>query len=169
MFKQLAYRAALGFALIAGAVIGLAAPIPFVPSTAPFNEPNQEVATLNALINQLNGQTSYAPAQLISIGQFCANTAGATPQTCNGQRGIASFTGVTAAGNANSAAQVINNSFLTAASNCQVNINGTTAAGASGPVVSTAIPGAGTLTVIISNTTATTTGASTFNLGFNCT
>src|SRR6266702_3592038 len=97
MRKQLVGLLA-GLALISG--YAAATTLPQVPSSATFSEPSQIVATLNALINQLNGlpggYTANSGTSIPSIGLYCANAAaGATPQVCNGSRGLVAYTGIT--------------------------------------------------------------------------
>jgi hypothetical protein len=150
-------------AVVAGAV--LAAPLPSVPNNGPVNPVVSN--DLNLLINQLNGFTGYSgTAQIVTLGQGCS-ASGATPQTCNGQQGQVSFTGVTAAANTNAAVQTINNSFVTTASKCLVTLQ-TAGAASSGPVVSSVVPGAGTLAITLTNATATSTGSFTPQFAFYC-
>jgi len=166
-FMKWAFGAALALALSAAAI---AANLPQVPSSASFSDPSQIVGTLNQWSLYLSGQPNAmgtpATAGNFGLGTYCT-ASGATPQTCNGSRGQVSFTNVTAAGNTNATAQVINNSMVTAASACTVTLQ-VAGAGGSGPVVTSAVPGAGTLTVVISNATATTTGSFTPTLAFQC-
>ncbi|MDE2471869.1 MAG: hypothetical protein KGL35_24875 [Bradyrhizobium sp.] len=152
----------------------LAGGVPQLPSTSTYSEPSQIVGTLNALINQLNGLPSgsggYAAQSngAVSIGSFCQPASGATPLTCNGQRGIATFTGVTVAA-VSTAAVVVNDSQVTANSACTAQIISDNSAAASFPYIRSVVPTAGVLTVNISNAAAaTSTGASTFGIAFNC-
>lgn len=163
------------FVLALSTVLAFAGGVPSVPVNPTFSDPSQIIGTLNALIQNLNGQfpnpmTPTAPAQgpasMVSLGAFCT-ASGATPQTCNGQRGTVTFTGVTAAANTNATAQVINNSFVNANNACQVTLN-TAGAANSGPVVSSVVAGTGTITITLTNATATTTGAFSPQFTFNC-
>jgi len=163
---------ALFLGAIGGSMVGFGGGVPLIPSSPQFSEPSQIVGTLNAFINQLNGfplgSGGYAAqsGNIVSIGSFCQPAAGATPLTCNAARGIASFTGVTVAGNAN-ATVVVNNSNIATTSACTAGIlNNPTAA--AGPAVSSITPTAGVMTIVLTNATATTTGAQTYNIGFNC-
>lgn|SRR5215472_7386139 len=163
-------KVAIAFGLFLGAfAVSWAVNIPLVPSSSPFSEPSQIVGTLNTLINTLQGQptaiNNNAPA-IVSIGSFCTAN-GATPQTCNGQRGAVTFTGVTAAANTNATAQVVSNSLVTAASSCNVTLQ-TAGAANSGPVISSVVPTAGTLTITLTNATATSTGSFNPVFNFNC-
>jgi hypothetical protein len=142
-----------------------------VPSTPQFNEPSQLVATLNALIQMLNGLpnpiTVTAPTTVMGVGTFCTNTAGGSPQTCNGQRGAALFTGITVAATGTTQNIVVTNSFITAGSNCNVQPNTAFTAG-SGVIVATAVPAAGTLTLTLVNAGTTANAVTTGTFGFNC-
>lgn len=154
-------------------VIGIAAKVlatgvPAMPNSAPFNDPASQLQNMQMLIQQLNGLPAYAPAQIMGVGGYCS-ASGATPQACNAQRGLVSFTGVTVAA-VSTGAVVINNSLVNAQSNCQANLNSDNSAAASFPYVRSVVSGAGTITVNISNAAAaTSTGASTFGVLFNCT
>jgi hypothetical protein len=128
---------------------------------------------MNALINQLNGNTAanggYAAAANgnVSLGTFCTAT-GATPQTCNGQRGSIAFTGLAgplATGTVSTV--VITNSAITTSSVCSANWISPFTAG-SGVTVATATPTASTLTVISVNAGTTTNAVSAATLAFNC-
>lgn len=166
MFKRLA-TLILGGLLFANPVF--AANLPLMPSTGQYSEPSQIVGTLNALIQQLNGQQGYAtPNAIVNIGAYCANaTAGATPQVCNGQRGAVAFTtlGVTTTGTVMTT--VITNSAITASSVCVANWITAFTAG-SGVTVATAVPSAGSLSVISVNAGTTANAVTTGTLGFNC-
>jgi len=156
---------------IGGSMVGFGGGVPLVPSSPTFSEPSQIVSTLNAFVNQLNGNAAgaggYAPAGVVSIGGFCTAT-GATPQTCNTQRGLVSFTGVTVAG-VSTGNVVINNSLITAGNSCRASIVADNSAAASFPYIRSVVSGSGTLTVAISNAAAaTSTGSSTFGVLFNC-
>lgn len=163
-------------ALALTASLAFAGGVPSVPVNPNFSDPSQIIGTLNALIQNLNGQfpnpmTPVAPAQgpagIVSLGAFCT-ASGATPQTCNGQRGLVSFTGVTVAGVATGAV-VINNSFVNANNNCQASIISDNSAAGSFPYIRSVVPTTGVLTVNISNAAAaTSTGSSTFGISFNC-
>lgn len=152
----------------------LAGGMPTLPSTSQYSEPSQIVGTLNAIINQMNGNAlgagGYAaqPGNIMSLGQFCT-ASGATPQTCAAQRGNVSFTGVTVAGVATGNV-VINNSLITANNVCRAWITADNSAAASFPYIRSVVTGSGTITVAISNAAAaTSTGSSTFGVGFDCT
>jgi hypothetical protein len=167
MLKRL--FAAAGF-FVGALVLAWSANIPLIPSTPAFNEPSQIVGTLNTFINTLQGQptaiNNNTPA-VVSFGTYCT-ASGATPQTCNGQRGTATFTGVTVAA-VSTGNVVINNNLVTAASSCQVTITADNSAAGSFPYPRSVVTGAGTITVAISNAAAaTTTGASSFGVAFNC-
>lgn len=174
MFRKvlLAIGLVLGAAL--GASIGFGGGVPLIPSTAPFSEPNQFVGSMNAFINQLNGNPAgsggYAaqPQGIISFGSYSAPAAGGTPLTANTMRGSLSFTGVTVAA-VSTGNVVINNSLITAANVCRAFITADNSAAGSFPYIRSVVTGTGTITVAISNAAAaTSTGASTFGVGFDC-
>jgi hypothetical protein len=155
-------------ALFSAAVIAGAASLPSVPVSPTYSEASQIVGTLNALINQLNGATGYAPAQTVSLGSFCTNgTAGGTPQICNGQRGQVLFSGLTVAATGTNQAIVVTNSSVTTASSCFAQWSTAFTAG-SGVYVGSVTPTAGSLSIVIANGGTTTNAVTTGTLSFNC-
>ncbi|HEX8838246.1 MAG TPA: hypothetical protein VF748_14990 [Candidatus Acidoferrum sp.] len=161
---------ALFAAAVLGASVGFGGGVPLVPSSPTFNEPSQIVSTLNAFVNQLNGNAlgsgGYAaqPNGTVSLGSYCT-ASGATPQTCNANRGAVSFTGTTVAADA-AVTVTITNSTITTASNCIGGIQNNPTAAAS-PFVSSITPTAGSLAVVLGNP-GTTTGSVTLTVGFTC-
>lgn len=163
--KRIAY-ALTGFLLTISAAFG--AGLPLLPSTSQYSEPSQIVGTINALIQQLNGQAGYATAvPIIGSGSFCQSAAGATPRTCAGQRGTASFTSLAIGAAATTETVVVTNANVTAASICQAQWITAFTAG-SGIVVATVVPTAGSLSIVSANAGATTNTVTTGTLGFNC-
>jgi hypothetical protein len=173
--KKFLLSLALFLGALAGATVGFGGGVPPIPSSPTYSEASQIVGTLNAFINQLNGnpagQGGYAaqPNGVISIGSFGTGT-GAGPIILNTQRGLATFTGVTIAGQATSSL-AITDSLITTASVCQAQL--ATFSGTFGtngtPSVFVVTPTAGTLTVVMGNTSAaTTTGSQSFGVEFNC-
>ena len=168
--RKLAFLAA---ALLSGVTCALGGGIPPLPSSPTYSEPSQIIATLNAIINQLNGNAlgtgGYAqqPGGIVSLGGFCLPAVGPTPLTCNAQKGYAQFSGVTVTSAATSTL-VVNSSFVTGGSLCQAQVIGGTNAAQSTPFVTSAIPGTGILTVTLGNGSATSTGASTIGVLFSC-
>ena len=154
-------------AICVTAAIAYAAPLPLLPSTPQYNDPSATVATINALIQQLNGQLGYAPAAPVSIGAS-GTVSGGTPQTLNTQRGVVSFTGVGTLITGAVTTLVLNNSSVTTSSQCTAQVQSGGAAG-SAPFVSTATPTAGVLTLILANGGTTATGAAaTFAIAYAC-
>lgn len=92
---------------------------------------------------------------------------GATPQTCNAISGTVTTNSLTTAG-ATNAAYVINNNTVVATSRvkCQVQAYGGTIVTNGYPTIMTCVPGAGTITVNITNTHATNALAGTVAIGF---
>jgi hypothetical protein len=143
----------------------LAAPIPLLGPASGCQEASQLLNCLNSQVYGVlggNGQT-----RPLSIGSW-GTISGATPQTLNTQGGIVTFTGVTVAGVATGAV-VINDSLVTASSQCVANLVSDNSAAASFPYIRSVVPTAGVLTVNISNAAAaTSTGSSSFGIGFWC-
>lgn len=170
-------RALVAFGLLVGAVFGAAlgfgGGVPPLPSTSQYNEPSQIASTLNAVINQLNGNPAgsggYAaqPGGVVSLGSSCAvSGASPGPLVCTGARGVATFTTATVAGNANLSVSITDSAITTASScNAWIQAQPTAAAGA---VVASITPTANTLTIVLTNATATTTGSVTLPIGFAC-
>lgn len=157
-------------AVLASGLVAFATTLPFVPSNPTFSDPSAIVATLNAVINQLNGNVGYTgTAQgVVSIGAFCSGSAASgSAVTCNGQRGTAAYTAITVGANGTST-QTITNSSVTAASNCSGQLQTATGAAGSTPFVSSITASAGSLSVILGNGSATSTGSVTLTVGFNC-
>jgi len=171
MFTKYTLRlAGLFFGAVFGAMVAFGGGVPTVPISPAFNEPSQIVATLNALIQSLNGQASpitpTAPA-VVSLGSF-GTASGGTPVTLNAQRGVVSFTGVGTLATGAVTTLTMTNSAVSAASDCQFQVQSGGAAG-SAPYVSTATPTAGSMALILANGGTTATGAAaTFAIGFNC-
>ncbi len=169
MFKK------IGIALLAFllATPVLAGGIPQIPSSPTYSEPSQIVPTLNAFINQLNGNAlgvgGYAaqPNNAVSLGSLCQPAAGGSPLTCNGQRMIAAFTGITVGVTDTLQTLTITNSSITTASACNANWNTAFTAG-SALMVSTIVPSAGSLAILVTNTAATTNVVTTGTLAVNC-
>ena len=84
-------------ATLLGATLGFAGGVPFPPNQ-PYPDTAAILSGLNAWIQTLNGVSNpFQPTPVIvSAGGFCT-ASGATPQTCNAQRGTVTFTGVTVA------------------------------------------------------------------------
>lgn len=164
--KRIAYALT---GLIASAAVAFGAGLPLMPSTGQYSEPSQIVGTMNALIQQLNGQTGYATATpVIGFGSYCTNTTGgASPQICNGQRGAVLFTGITVAATGTTQTIVVTDSSIAANSVCMTNLITAFTAG-SGVVLATATPSAGSLSVVLVNAGTTTNAVTTGTLGFNC-
>ena len=166
MLKRIA--AALA-GLVATVAIAMGASMPLLPSTSQYSEPSQIVGTINALIQQLNGQAGYATANpIVSLGAYCTNTTGgATPQICNGQRGDVLFTGITVAATGTNQTLVITNSSVAANSICHANFKTAFTAG-SAVVVATIVPTAGSLSIVVANAGTTTNAVTTGTLSFTC-
>jgi len=168
MLKRIVYALT---GLVASAALAIAGTIPLLPSNANYSEPSQIQATINAVISMLNGNGAYATAPAtVSIGTQCQGTAGASPVTCNGQRGTAPFTGLVVAGLAATGTTVdltITNSAVTAASICHVQPTTAFTAG-SGVTVATVVPAAGSMVVKLVNAGSTTNAVTTGTLGFYC-
>jgi hypothetical protein len=156
-------------AVFASGLIAYATNLPLVPSTSQFNEPSQIVSTLNAAIQQLNGQAGYTTATpIVGTGLFCQNAAaGASPQVCNGGRGAVAFTTITVAATGTNQTIVVTNSAITTASVCHAQFITAFTAG-SAVVVGPVTPTAGSMSIVIANAGATTNAVTTGTLGFGC-
>jgi hypothetical protein len=146
-----------------------AAGLPLLPSTSQYSEASQIVGTINAVIQQLNGQVGYAPATpIIGPGAFCTNTTGgASPQICNGQRGAVLFTGITVAAPNTNQTLTITDSAIAANSLCTANFV-TAFTAATTITVGQLVPTAGSLAVSIGNDGSGTNAVTTGTLGFYC-
>lgn len=175
--KKFVVAIGLLFGALFGAQLGFGGGVPFLPATSQFSEASQIVGTINALINQLNGNAigsgGYAvqPGGIVSLGSFCnASAAGSLAVTCNGQRGKLVFTGeaTIAAGGVQNV--VLTDSSISASSSCQATIDsGLNVAANSGLIVLQHTYGAGSDTITLQNPTATATGAATaYTIVFNC-
>jgi hypothetical protein len=167
MLKRIAYALT---GLVASALIAVGATIPLLPSTSQYSEPSQIVGTINALIQQLNGQAGYAAAGngALGLGQFCTNgAAGASPQICNGQRGTVLFTGITVAATGTSQTLTITNSTINTSSICQAWWLTPFTAG-SNVMPQTYTPTAGSLAILFANAGPTTNAVTTGTLAINC-
>ncbi|HEX8838201.1 MAG TPA: hypothetical protein VF748_14765 [Candidatus Acidoferrum sp.] len=159
------------FGALLGAALAFGGGMPLVPSSPQFNEPSQIVATLNALISQLNGQPlgsgGYAvqPGGIVSLGSFCT-ASGATPQTCNATRGVVTTNSLATAAST-AAAFVINDNLVTANSACGATVGNTASTGT--PAISSVVTGAGTITVLLANVATATAFNNTVNINFSCT
>lgn len=167
MFLKRASYALMGLAL--SGVVALGAGLPLLPSSPTYSEASQIVGTINALIQQLNGQQGYAPATpIIGVGAYCTNsTGGASPQICNGQRGAVLFTGITVGAPATNQVLTITDSAIAANSVCQAEFL-TAFTAATTIVAGQAVPTAGSLAVSIANAGSGTNIVTTGTLGFNC-
>jgi len=152
----------------------MAGGIPQIPSSPTYSEPSQIVPTLNALINQLNGNAlgagGYAaqPGGVASLGTQCQNAAaGASPQICNGQRGIVLFTGITVAAPNTNQTLTITDSTITTGSVCWACFV-TAFTAATTITVGQIVPTAGSLAVSIGNDGSGTNAVTTGTLAFNC-
>lgn len=123
------------------------------PITGQALDPANIISTLNTVIGQLNGAPCVA--------------SGATPQTCNGTRGLVTTNSLSTAAVTN-AAFVINDSIVTAGTfvSCNLTAYSGTLVTNGVPVILTCVPGAGTITVNIYNAGATNALSGTLNISF---
>jgi hypothetical protein len=163
------FLSALTAIFVSGA-IALAANLPLVPSTPQYSEASQIIGTLNALIQQLNGQTGYAAAQNVTLGSTCTATSASLAITCNGQSGTLAFTGtaITVAATGTVMTVTLTDSTITTASACSAQWVTAFTAG-SAVYVATVVPTANTLTIISANGGTTTNAVQTGTLAFHCT
>jgi len=170
----------LGSAIFAAALFAssfapvLAGGVPQIPSTSQYSEPSQIVGTFNAFVNQLNGNGAGAggyapqPGGVVSLGTQCQNAAaGASPQICNGQRGLVAFTTITVAATATTQTLTITDANITTASVCQAWWTTAFTAG-SNVFPQSYTPTAGSLAILFANSGRTTNAVTTGTLAFNC-
>lgn len=175
--KKFLLGTALVLGAILGATLGFGGGVPLLPSVPQYSEASQIIGTLNAFINQLNGNPAGSggfaaqPNGVVSLGSFCTST-GASPTSgnCNAQRGVATFTAVGTLTTGATTSLGIPNTNMTTASVCQVTIGQQTgAAGGSAVVPSYTVPSSGGLNVTVVNAGTTATGAITsLGIYFNC-
>jgi hypothetical protein len=103
---------------------------------------------------------------IVTLGVNCT-ASGATPQTCNGQRGVVTTNSLSTAAGV-TAAYVINDSSVTAASvlSCDLQTYSGTLFTNGLPTLLTCQPGAGTITIQIGNTAAANALSGTVGIGF---
>ena len=166
MFRKLS--AAL-VAVLFSVSCAFAAGLPLLPSSPTYSEASQIVGTINALIQQLNGQTGYAPAAIVGVGSIGAGSAASPgPVVIPAQRGVATFTAVGTLVTGAVVTLTITDTLVAANSICFGQVISGGAAG-SAPYISTVTPTAGSLALILANGGTTATGAAqTFLIGFNC-
>lgn len=104
---------------------------------------------------------------IVLLGQALCSASGATPQTCNGQRGIVTTNSLSTAA-ATDASFVVNDSSVTASSlvQCTAQAYSGTLVTNGYPVIMTCVPGSGTITVHITNTHPSNALAGTVKIGF---
>lgn len=161
--------------LACGVSAALAGGVPNIPTTPQYSDPSQVLATINALINQLNGTQAYAPVAPIGLGPTCAVTSltVGTPQTCNGTRGTITTGTMTTAALADQNLQ-INSIYINANSACVANImnNSGTFSTNGIPIVYATLPGGsvgnGNLQIFIGNVSTTNALNGTLAIGFYC-
>lgn len=139
-------------ALLAGVPLGAFAAA-VAPITGQALDPANIISTLNTIIGQLNGVPCVA--------------SGATPQTCNGTRGVVTTNSLSTAAVTN-AAFVINDNIVTATTfvSCNLTAYSGTLVTNGVPVILTCVPGAGIITVNIYNAGATNALGGTLNISF---
>ena len=145
-----AAAAAVNYAVVHGAATGSA--------------PSISAAGSDSAVNlQLSAQSTGT----VLLGTLC-QVSGATPQTCNGQRGLAGFTGLTTAASTAAAAQVIDDNVVTSTSvvECTINGYGGTIHTNGVPVITQCVPGSGTITVQIQNVDTLNALSGTITVGF---
>lgn len=103
----------------------------------------------------------------INVPGACT-ASGATPQTCNGFQGVAT-TGTLTTAAATNAAYVINNSQVAATSRVHCSVLGYSGTIVTNgyPIIISCVPGAGTITVNLTNTHAANALNGTVAIGFS--
>lgn len=155
--------------------------VPLIPSSPTYNEPNQIVSTLNALIEQLNGQPAgsggYAALGngVPSLGSFCAGTSATSAITCSGAgpggggtRGTLTFSaGITITTTGSTESFTVTDNTITATMVCQAWWASAFTSG-SGVAVASVTATANTLSIVAVNAGTTSNAVTTGTLGFNC-
>lgn len=135
---------------------------PAATGTAPSITVGGAGADANRALNIAGAGTG-----IVTLGQAICTVTGATPQTCNGQRGIVT-TGTLTTAAATSASYVINNSSVAATSliTCEVNAYSGTISTNGNPITEECVPGAGTITVSVRNINAANALNGAVGIGF---
>jgi hypothetical protein len=167
--------AGLFLGAIVGSAIGFGGGLPPIPSSPTYSEPSQIVGTLNALINQLNGNAAGAggyaaqPGGVVSLGSYCQTTGTATTQTCTGTRGQVGFTSQATIAAGGVATMTITDTAVVATNVCPAWVVAQTVAASSQVDIASSTPGAGSIAVVVQNPTATATGATgAWTIAFQC-
>jgi len=172
------------FSLWSGiAAAGVSCSLPFLLQNGTVADANQAMANYNALVSclaaaaqagvnsditSLQGLTVPVPVGAGGTGAYCTAGPGASPQTCNGQRGSVQFTGLSSLlGTGTTQTVVVNSAAITAQSTCWAWWTTAFTAGSAllaGPVV----PTSGTLTITAVNAGTTANAVTTGTLAFGC-
>lgn len=157
MTKILRFAAGIFAALIVASQVYAAPLVGQVPIQSGPYDPGNALGFINGLVQSIN--TNVA-------GVYCT-ASGATPQTCNGQRGLVT-TNALATAAATDATYVINDTAVTAASQVVCTNDGYSGTIVTNgyPQIMTCVPGAGTITVHITNTHAANALSGTVAIGF---
>jgi hypothetical protein len=173
--RSVVLTAALFVGAVLGAQLGFGGGVPSIPSSPTFNEPSQIVSTLNAFINQLNGNPlgsgGYAaqPLGVVSIGSFCSVSGVSTNEPCNGTRGSVGYTAQASIAAGGVATLSVTNGPFAAGQVCPAWVIQQSVAASSEVTVASTTPGGGNLTVVVQNPTATATGAAgAWTLAYQC-
>lgn len=104
---------------------------------------------------------------IVVLGQTICTITGTTPQTCNGQRGIVT-TGTLTTAAATDATFTINNSSVATTSlvHCNVQAYSGTLVTNGYPIITTCVPGSGSIAVHITNTHSANALNGTVQIGF---
>lgn len=141
---------------------------PGATGTAPVIDVSGPSADTNRNLNIAGAGTGIVTlGGTAGTGGLSCTGSGATPQTCNGQRGIVTTNSLTTAA-ATNAAYVINNSSVTTSSMVHCTNQGYSGTIVTNgyPVIMTCVPGSGTITVNITNTHAANALSGTVQIGF---
>lgn len=165
--------AAVWAVLVCGVVASLAGGVPNIPTTPQYSDPSQVLATINTLINQLNGVPAYAPVTSLGLGQACSasGVTPGTPVTCNGQRGILTTATMTTAA-LSSQSLLINSNTVNLNSLCVANLTNYsgTFSTAGIPIVYALVTSsvAGQIQLFIGNVSTANALSGVLTIGFYC-
>ena len=140
--------------------------VTITPTTSTIGGNSSLLLVNNRSAAVISDGTNYQ-VQMGYGGQSICTASGATPQTCNGQRGTVTTNSLSTAA-ATDASYVINNSSVSSASLvvCSINAYSGTLSTNGDPVVTQCVPGSGTITVNVRNVHAANALSGTVAISF---
>ncbi len=165
--RLLTVLGALAALTLGGAVVAQTIAVPTVSSLSSTDVVPVVPAAQPSAAGKFATMATVQSFMFLTAGTQCT-ASGATPQTCNGQRGVVTTNSLSTAA-ATDASYVINNSSVTASSQVQCTDQGYSGTLVTNgyPVIMTCVPGSGTITVHITNTHAANALSGTVKVGFS--